>query len=91
MNIFTLLLTFSLRKIVISFPRTKCSNCSLERITKPDECWCCMEIDRCREKMEESKHEGKCIVDHPGFEVCCLNNWGLETAYVGLKTRSKRS
>ncbi|XP_074624412.1 uncharacterized protein LOC141882364 [Acropora palmata] len=45
----------------------KCSHCSLEQITKPDECWCCMEITRCCEKMEESKLEDKCIVDHPWF------------------------
>ena len=41
--------------------------------------------------MEESELEDKCIVDHPGFEVCCLNKWVLEIASVGLKTRSKRS
>ena len=46
---------------------------------------------RCHEKMEESELEDKCIVDHPGFEVGCLNNWLLEIASVGLKTRSKRS
>lgn len=35
--------------------------------------------------MEEGELEDKCIVDHPGFEVCCLNNWVLEIASVGLK------
>ena len=50
-----------------------------------------MEISRCREKMEESGQDEQCIVDHPGFEACCLNPWVLEVASVGLKTRTKRS
>ncbi|KAK2558627.1 hypothetical protein P5673_018820 [Acropora cervicornis] len=50
-----------------------------------------MEIARCCEKMEESELEDKCIVNHPGFEVCCLINWVLEIASVGLKTQSKRA
>ena len=42
--------------------------------------------------MEESgQDEHQCIVDHPGFEACCLNPWVLEVASVGLKTRTKRS
>ena len=45
-----------------------------------------MEITRCCEKMEEGELEDKCIVYHPGFEVCCLINWVLEIASVGLKT-----
>ena len=50
-----------------------------------------MEVHRCNEKRDESGQEDKCIVDHPGFEVCCLSPWVLEVASVGLKTQTKRS
>ena len=71
--------------------RCKCSNCSLELITKPEECWCCIDIDRCGEKMYELENEGGCITEHPGYAACRLNTWGLSTAAIGLKTKAKKS
>ncbi|XP_068712622.1 uncharacterized protein [Montipora foliosa] len=68
----------------------KCSNCSLEFVVKPEECRCCMEVDRCVEKMEELEREGDCIIAHPGFDDVCLNRW-VHTAGVGLKTKTKKS
>ncbi|XP_078362184.1 P2X purinoceptor 7-like [Oculina patagonica] len=69
----------------------KCSNCSLELITKPEECWCCTDIDRCHERMYEVEKEGQCITEHPGYAACCLNSWVLSTAAIGLKTKAKKS
>ncbi|XP_068671216.1 uncharacterized protein [Montipora foliosa] len=69
----------------------KCSNCSLDLIAKPEECWCCTDIDRCGEKMYEVEKEGECITEHPGYAACCLNTWVLSTAAIGLKTKAKKS
>ncbi|KAK3727223.1 hypothetical protein QZH41_020360 [Actinostola sp. cb2023] len=69
----------------------KCSNCSLEFVVKHDECRCCMEVDRCREKMEESDMYDECITDHVAFENVCLDTWVLEVAGIGLKTKARKS
>jgi len=58
---------------------------------KPEECFCCLEMERCREKMEVIEMEDTCITEHPGFENVCLDKWVLETAAIGLKTKSRRS
>ncbi|KAK3721424.1 hypothetical protein QZH41_008029 [Actinostola sp. cb2023] len=50
----------------------KCSNCSLDFVVKCDKCRCCMEVDRCREKIEEIDEEG-CIIDHVAFTNVCLD------------------
>lgn len=71
--------------------RCKCSSCSVERLVKPEECYCCSEMDRCREKMESVEMDDECITKHPGFENVCLDKWVLEVAAIGLKTRSGRS
>ena len=71
--------------------RCKCSNCSLEFVVKHEECRCCLEVNRCVERMEEVEKEGDCITSHPGFADVCLNRWVLHTAGIGLKTRQKRS
>jgi len=64
-------------------------------VTKSEECFCCSEIDRCQEKLEELDEEEwqacMCITEHPGFKTVCLDIWVLETAAVGFKTRQKRS
>ena len=59
--------------------RCKCSNCSLELVAKVEECRCCMEVDRCRESIEEVAETEKCITFHPGFTNVCLNHWVLKT------------
>ncbi|KAK3744270.1 hypothetical protein QZH41_019936 [Actinostola sp. cb2023] len=69
----------------------KCSNCTLDLVVKCDECRCCMEVDRCREKMEEIDEEESCIIDHVAFTNVCLDTWVLEVAGIGLKTKAKRS
>lgn len=40
-------------------------------------------------ELEEA--EGDCITCHPGFEDACLNQYILETAALGLKTRAWKS
>ena len=46
-----------------------------------------------REKMYEYEYENtrKCIIDHPGFTDVCLNEFVLDTASLGLKTKSHRN
>ena len=57
------------------------------------ECRCCMEIEQCGEKIYEYEHENtrKCIIDHPGFADVCLNEFVLDIASLGLKTKSHRN
>ena len=53
---------------------------------------CCQEMDRVRDKMEEAEmDENSCITQHPGFNNVCLDRWVLETAGVGLKTKTNKS
>ena len=44
-------------------------------------------------KMLEYEHENnrKSLIDHPGFTDVCLNEFVLNTASLGLKTKSHRS
>ena len=35
--------------------RCKCINCSLENVVQLEECRCCIEVDRCRERRAEIK------------------------------------
>ena len=60
-------------------------------MVKHEECRCCLEVNRCVERMEELGKEGDCIASHPGFADVCLNRWVLHTADIGVKTRQKRS
>ena len=49
--------------------RCNCRNC----VTMPlvEECRCCKEIDTVQKEIEGARATS-CIVDHPGFEPCCL-------------------
>ncbi|XP_015758790.1 PREDICTED: uncharacterized protein LOC107338057 isoform X1 [Acropora digitifera] len=69
----------------------KCSLCSVEAITKPEECICCKEIDRVSEVMGQLDLEDRCIILHPGFQDVCLNRWVLEVASLNLKTKAGKS
>ena len=71
--------------------RCKCSRCSLEAITKPEECICCKKIDRVSEVMGQLDLEDRCITLHPGFQDVCLNRWVLEVASLNLKTEAGKS
>lgn len=64
--------------------------CSLQNSQKREECFCCQEIDRCREKLYEAEPEPVCITEHPGFQAVILNQYVLEAAAIGLKTRKGR-
>ena len=72
--------------------RCKCSRCSMELITKPEECRCCREIERCNEKLQllQDDIERSCITEHGGFVSVCLNRWVLEVAGFSLKTKNGR-
>ena len=66
--------------------RCLCSMCNLSTVQKKEECFCCIEIDRCRDKMNAIDPEPVCITEHPG-----LNKWVLEAASIGLKTKKGRN
>ena len=78
-------------RTVVVIDGSKCSCCSLEAITKPEECICCKEIDRVGEVMGQLDLEDRCITLHPGFQDVCLNRWVLEVASLNLKTKSGKS
>lgn len=71
--------------------RCRCSNCSLACVVRAEECRCCMEVNRCIERMEEVEKDVQCITMHPGFGSVCLDRWVLQTAGIGLKTKLKKS
>nr|XP_061789501.1 uncharacterized protein LOC133578987 [Nerophis lumbriciformis] len=48
-----------------------------------DECVCCGEQERVREKMEGAGVQ--CITQHPGFQPVCLNVDVLQTAYYAYR------
>ena len=87
--LFHLFITF-LYNVDYKFVRCLCSNCSLEHAVNFQECWCCMEIDKCRDEMELADAAGR-ITSHPGYEEVCLNEFVLRATSVGLKTMSKIS
>ena len=61
-------------------------------MVKPEECRCCMETEQCHKMFDHEDGESqKCISDHPGFNDVCLNEWVLETASLGLKTKGRRN
>ncbi|XP_068690066.1 uncharacterized protein [Montipora foliosa] len=69
----------------------KCGKCSMEFVVQHEECRCCMEIDRCRERMAQVEKDEECVTSHPGFESVCLDRWVLATAAIGLKTKQKKA
>lgn len=71
--------------------RCKCSHCSIEAVTKAEECICCKEIDRVGEVMSQVDLEDQCITLHPGFHDVCLNRWVLQIASLALKTKAGKS
>ncbi len=72
--------------------RCECGHCALDLVVKPQECCCCMEINACRDTMHQyEEEERKCILDHPGFNEVCLNEFVLQAASLGLKTKGHRS
>ena len=46
-----------------------------------DECICCCEIDKIKEKIQEGESTVSCITKHEEFEAVCLNVWVLQAAY----------
>ena len=66
-----------------------CKGDYIELSVKPEECFCCSEIDRCCKKMDGI--DNSCITQHPGFRNVCLDSWVLETAAIGLKTKQNKS
>ena len=54
------------------------------------ECRCCTEIEECSQRLlvNYSKPNINCITEHPGFNEVCLNEWVLEVAGLGLKSKN---
>ena len=65
--------------------RCVCGNCRI--MDNNEECKCCAEIPQIRDKNEEAikrnvvEEVPSCIIQHPGFEAVCLNQWVLQTAW----------
>ena len=70
-----------------------CGNCNTERLQNAKECYCCREIEKAVQFIEElDSHDKKsvdkviCVTNHPGFPAVCLNRWLLELAADMFKT-----
>ena len=64
--------------------RCQCRECCV--IDTATESVCCMEEDKIQQKIQDifdcSLH---CIIQHPGFDVVCLNQYMMETAYYSYR------
>ncbi|XP_046860762.1 uncharacterized protein LOC124453990 [Xenia sp. Carnegie-2017] len=59
----------------------ECGHCSLHLVVNHQECRCCMGIEQCRGKMYQFEvDERKCILDQPGINEVCLNEFVLQAA-----------
>ncbi|XP_029183407.2 uncharacterized protein LOC114951365 [Acropora millepora] len=75
-----------------------CGNCSRAALHNINECYCCQELDGCKEAMcsdivVQDIPDGtvlKCVIQHPGFNAVCLEKWSLRMAVERLKTRDKK-
>ncbi|CAH3133396.1 unnamed protein product [Porites lobata] len=75
-----------------------CGNCSRVVLQNLSECYCCHELDGCKEAMcSESVLEDiqpetalRCITQHPGFGPVCLQKWSLRMAGERVKTKAKQ-
>ncbi|ESP01018.1 hypothetical protein LOTGIDRAFT_172853 [Lottia gigantea] len=61
----------------------QCGTCSYINMEKPEECVCCIELERVREKNEGQA--GDCITQHPAFQTVCLDPDILDVAYSHYK------
>lgn len=48
------------------------------------ECACCRELEAVARVMEDQGVE-TCIIDHPGFQSVCLDEWVLNVAYYAFR------
>ena len=71
--------------------RCKCSCCSLEAITKPEECICSKEVDRVSELMGQLDLEDRRVLPRIPVSRIHLNRWVLEVVSLNLKTKSGTS
>ena len=73
--------------------RCRFGNCNTEMLLNAKECYCCREIVKCVEFVEDLDYPGSvdkeviCVTNHPGFPAVCLNRWSLELAADTFKTR----
>ncbi|XP_033120131.1 P2X purinoceptor 7-like [Anneissia japonica] len=70
-----------------------CDKCSVMPTT--EECLCCMEILKIKDKFVEDAPaivDGNmnCITQHPGFRSICLDIWALQLAYDEIPKKGKR-
>lgn len=69
-----------------------CGYCVVDNLENAKECKCCVELPKCADALqhrwvkEECKEELKCITQHPGFRVVCLERWSLRQAADKYKT-----
>ena len=80
--------------------RCKCGKCGITLLQNISECYCCQELDGCRESLEsdidivrqdlQDDETLKCITEHPGFQPVCLEKWSLRLAALKYKTKAKK-
>ena len=79
-------------------PRCECGNCSVALTQNISECYCCKELEGCRESLKSDlvrqdvspNASLKCVTEHPGFNPVCLQKWSLRMAASRFKTKGKQ-
>ena len=78
--------------------RCECGNCSVALVQNISECYCCKELEECRESLESDLVQQDfspnasltCVTEHPGFNPVCLQKWSLRLAASKFKTKGKQ-
>ena len=77
----------------VSLLRCACENCQI--VERAESCVCCQEIEQVKNKLIEAvsfgecEEQSKCIKQHPGFHLVCINRWVLQTAWYQYKQQYK--
>ena len=77
--------------------RCKCGNCNVVLLQNISECYCCCELEGCKESMKSDlvlqdlfpDVNLTCTTEHPGFQPVCLQKWSLRLAADKFKTKGK--
>ena len=70
----------------VSLLRCACENCQI--MERAESCVCCQEIEQVKNKpieavsFGECEEQPKCITQHPGFHLVCINRWVLDRRAV---------
>ena len=84
-------------QIILFYYRCNCKKCSVQNLATWEECYCCCELEECKESLTSeivvqdlvTTDNITCVTQHPGFKPVCLEKWSLRMAAWTYKTKRK--